>query len=79
MSQTVNGIKYYLSDDCDTLVCKLENSINEMYLDDTKYNETKIDNLESDLEKLQSAIEHNNRMSMQEILDKYHHCFKRYR
>lgn len=79
MSQTVNGIKYYLSDDCDTLVCKLENSINEMYLDDTKYNETKIDNLEADLEKLQSAIECNNRTTMQAILNKYSNMFKRYR
>lgn len=78
MSNTVNGIKYYLSDDCDTLVCKLENALNDLYMDSNS-DESKIDKLESDLEKLQSAIENNNRTSMQTILDKYHHWFKRYR
>ena len=78
MSNTVNGIKYYLADDCDTLVCKLENELNDLYMDSNS-DESKIDNLESDLEKLQSAIEHNNRVLMQVILDKYHHWFKRYR
>lgn len=77
MNQTVNGIKYYLADDCDTLVCKLENALDDQYFGDKDL--SKIDALEIDLSKLELAIECNNRTIMQYFLNKYSHWFKRYR
>ena len=71
----LNGIKYNLIDDCDTLICKLGNKIDDFYYDDVKCD---IDKLEADLEKLQNAIDNNDRNIMQVVFNEYHTMFKRY-
>ena len=71
----VNGIKYNLIDDCDTLICKLENKIDDFYYDNVKCD---IDKLEADLQKLQHAIDNNDRNIMQIVFNEYHTMFKRY-
>lgn len=76
MSITAGGIKYYLMDDCDTLICKLENAIHDC--DDNGYYD-KAEKLEEDLDKLNKAFNRCDRKVMQEMLDKYHSMFKRYR
>lgn len=73
----VKGINYYLRDDCDTLICKLENQIDDFYYNDTPVKS--IDNLEYDLETLENAVSKWDYKTMQIMLDKYHTLFKRYR
>lgn len=70
------GNKFYLNDDCDALLCKLENIADNYYLNDVICN---IDKIELDIEKLENAIENNDINTMQNILDNYRNLFKRYR
>lgn len=71
------GNKFYLVDDCDTLVCKLGNTVHDHYVNDEKCDN--IDKIENDIERLQDAIDTNNTGVMQELLNEYSQLFKRYR
>lgn len=73
------GNKFYLVDDCDTLICKLENTVHDHYhyIDGAKCGN--IDIIENDIERLQDAIDTNNTGVMQELLNEYSQLFKRYR
>lgn len=76
MATRVNGITYHLADDCDTLLCKLDNAAYEAFMDgDYDRNER----LENDRDELEIAINKGDREAMQAMLDKYHTMFKRYR
>lgn len=68
---------FYLVDDCDTLICKLENRLNELYIA-RKFDIERIDRLEKDLEELKTAMRENNKVILQQMLDRYHILFKRY-
>ena len=75
MAMKVNGITYHLADDCDTLLCKLDNAAFEKFMEgDYEASER----LENDRDELEIAINHRDREAMQAILDKYHTMFKRY-
>ena len=76
MATMVNGIKYNLVDDIDTLICKLQNKVDDFYINDVKCD---IETIESDLKKLEIAFEEGNMGIMQKMLDKYHTLFERYR
>lgn len=76
MARTVNGIKYYVVDDADTLLCKLQNKADEFYLEDKPCN---IDKIEADIEKLETAIAKNNIKTMDTMISEYQTLFKRYR
>jgi uncharacterized protein YerC len=69
-------IQYYLKDDCDTLLCKLENIANDYYYYDKPCN---IDKIESDIERLEMAISINDYKTMRSLLNNYMALFKRYR
>ena len=72
---TVNGIRYHLRDDCDTLLCKLDNAAYEAFMDgDYDRNEK----LENDRDRLEIAINHNDLETMQAMLENYRWMFKRY-
>lgn len=73
------GTKFTLLDDCDTLVTKLENQIDDMYFGVVPYDEDKAIELENDLEELRKAIGRYDQVRMYQILYKYHNWFKRYR
>lgn len=70
------GNKFYLVDDCDTLLCKLENIAHDYYMDDEKCD---IDKIENDIGSLQNAIATNDTETMQGIFNEYSQLFKRYR
>lgn len=72
---TVNGISYSLRDDCDTLLCKLDNAAFESFMEGDYDRSEK---LESDRDRLEIAISRNDLETMQEMLDKYRTMFKRY-
>lgn len=76
MANKVNGITYHLADDCDTLLCKLDNAAFESFMEgDYDRNEK----LENDRDRLEIAINRNDLETMQEMLEKYSGMFKRYR
>ena len=76
MAMTVNGIKFRLEDDCDTLECKLGNAIYEANMN-REYE--KADRLAADHAELVLAIHSGDYKKMQEMLNKYMTWFKRYR
>ena len=75
--RTVNGIRYHVVDDADTLLCKLQNKADGYYYDNKVCN---IDKVESDIDALKKAISEkvhaivNNRIqardTIQELSDK---------
>lgn len=72
---TVNGIRYHLRDDCDTLLCKLDNAAYEAFMDgDYDQNEK----LENDRDRLEIAINRNDLETMQAMLENYRGMFNRY-
>mgnify|MGYP006932861401 CR=1 FL=1 len=76
MANKVNGITYHLRDDCDTLLCKLDNAAFESFMEgDYDRNEK----LENDRDRLEIAINRNDLETMQEMLNEYSGMFKRYR
>lgn len=75
MATTVNGIKYNLADDCDTLQCKLDNAAFEAVMEGDF---DKAEKYETDRDRLEVAIRRRDRETMQEILEEYRHWFKRY-
>lgn len=68
--------QFYLHDDCDTLLVKLENIIHDYYISDIKCD---IEKMEKDREILENAIKINDTKTMQYVLDNYSTLFKRYR
>lgn len=76
MATKVNGITYHLADDCDTLLCKLDNAAYEAFMDGD-YDRS--ERLENDRDELEIAINKGDRSKMQEVLEKYRMMFKRYR
>lgn len=72
---TVNGISYSLRDDCDTLLCKLDNAAFERFMEG-EYE--KSEKLEEARDRLEIAIRRRDAETMQAILDEYHGMFKRY-
>ena len=76
MATRVNGITYHLADDCDTLLCKLDNAAFDAFMDGD-YDRS--ERLENDRDELEIAINRRDREAMQDMLDKYHTMFKRYR
>lgn len=74
----INGHKFYLLDDCDALLCKLENIFYDYCMDDNVSYE-KVVETEDEIKKLQNAINKNDVEVMQQMLNKYHTLFKRYR
>lgn len=77
MTITVNGIKYNLIDDCDTLLVKLENITYDYYVNDI--DRKNIDEIDKDETALREAIENDDYAVMQTMWNKYHTLFKRYR
>ena len=77
MSTTVNGIKYNLIDDCDTLLVKLENITYDYYVNDI--DRKNIEEIEKDEAALREAIEDCDYAVMKKMWNKYHTLFKRYR
>ena len=75
MATRVNGIAYHLADDCDTLLCKLDNAAFEAFMDGEYDTNAQ---LEEDRDRLEAAINNSDREVMQEMLDKYHTMFRRY-
>lgn len=75
MATKVNGITYHLADDCDTLLCKLDNAAYEAFMEGDYDRNAK---LEEDRDRLEIAINRRDREAMQEILEKYRTMFKRY-
>lgn len=75
-SRTVKGIKYYVIDDAQTLLCKLQNKVDAYYYDG---NECNIDKLEADIEILDKAISCNDITTMDTMISNYSSLFKRYR
>lgn len=76
MENNINGITYHLADDCDTLLCKLDNAAFESFMEgDYDRNEK----LENDRDRLEIAINRNDLETMQEMLNEYSGMFKRYR
>ena len=76
MATRVNGITYHLADDCDTLLCKLDNAAFDAFMDGD-YDRS--ERLENDRDELEIAINRRDREAMQAMLDKYHTMFNRYR
>lgn len=76
MATTVKSITYHLADDCDTLLCKLDNAAFEAFMENDY---DRCEQLENDRDELEIAINHGDRETMQAMLDKYHTMFKRYR
>ena len=72
----VNGIKYYVTDDADTLLCKLQNKADDYYYDDK---DCDIDKIEADIKVLERAIVQNDIKVMDRMVSEYHQLFKRYR
>ena len=66
---------YSLCDDCDTLLVKLQNKIDDYYYEGIKVD---IDKLEEVADKLENAIDSNNKKLMRSILNSYSTMFKRY-
>ena len=75
MVTRVNGITYNLADDCDTLLCKLDNAAFEAFMYGEYGTNAK---LEEDRDRLEAAINDRDYEVMQEMLDKYHTMFRRY-
>lgn len=75
MATRVNGITYHLADDCDTLLCKLDNAAYEKFMSGD-YDEA--ERLEQDRDALEIAINHRDREAMEGMLNKYRSAFKRY-
>lgn len=76
MANKVNGITYHLRDDCDTLLCKLDNAAFESFMEG-EYE--KSEKLEEARDRLEVAINRRDRETMQAILEEYSGMFKRYR
>lgn len=76
MANKVNGITYHLHDDCDTLLCKLDNAAFESFM---KGEYEKSEKLEEARDRLEVAINRRDRETMQAILEEYSGMFKRYR
>ena len=72
---TVNGIRYHLRDDCDTLLCKLDNAAYESFMEGDYERNAR---LEEDRDRLEIAISRNDLETMQAILENYRGMFKRY-
>lgn len=73
--RTVNGIRYHVVDDADTLLCKLQNKADGYYYDNKVCN---IDKVESDIDTLEKAISENDIKTMDKMISEYHQLFKRY-
>ena len=67
--RTVNGIRYHVVDDADTLLCKLPNKADGYYYDNK---------VESDIDALKKAISENDIKTMDKMISEYHQLFKRY-
>ena len=76
MATKVNGITYHLRDDCETLICKLDNLAYEKFMEGDYDASFKY---ETDRDELEIAFEKNDREAMQAILENYRGLFKRYR
>ena len=76
MYTAVNGIKFYLRDDIDTLICKLQNIKDDYYYNNKSCN---INKNEDDLKVLITAFEEDDVSTMKKLWNEYHMLFKRYR
>ena len=76
MATKVNGITYHLRDDCEILICKLDNLAYEKFMEGDYDASFKY---ETDRDDLEIAVEKNDREAMQAILENYRGLFKRYR
>lgn len=73
--RTVNGVRYHVVDDADTLLCKLQNKADDYYYDNMGCD---IDKVESDIDVLEKAISENDIKAMDKMISEYHQLFKRY-
>ena len=71
----INGVRFYLRDDCDTLLCKLQNIADDYYYNN---NPCDIDKVEDAIDRLETAIDSNDIRTMQSIFNGFHVLFKRY-
>ena len=78
MNRTYNGSTFYLRDDCDTLICKLENKINDLEFN-PGCDKCKLDKYYEDLDDLERAFVENDIKEMNRLMNEYHQWFKRYR
>ena len=76
MATKVNGITYHLRDDCETLICKLDNLAYEKFMDGDYDASFKY---ETDRDELEIAFEKNDLEARQDILENFRGLFKRYR
>lgn len=78
MSRIYNGNRFYLVDDCDTLIVKLENAIRE---EESKpdYDIDLLDRLDKYLDDLQRVMREGDYVTMERILNEHSYMFKRYR
>ena len=73
--RTVNGVRYHVVDDADTLLCKLQNKADDYYYSGK---DCEIDKVESDIDKLEKAISKQDIRTMDKMISEYHQLFKRY-
>jgi hypothetical protein len=76
MATKVNGNTYHLRDDCETLICKLDNLAYEKFMEGDYDASIKY---ETDRDDLEIAVDKNDREAMQAIIENYRGLFKRYR
>ena len=75
----MTAVKFNLLDDCDTILCKLQNRIDEYYIDDVRdYTVEQIDQFETDAEMLQTAIQERDYRVLKSMHNKYQFTLKRY-
>lgn len=76
MAMRINGITFNLIDDCDSLICKLENKAYDCFMEGDYIKSEKYDD---DADTLKGAVENRDYMTMRKIFNEYCHWFKRYR
>ena len=76
MATTVPGITSHLKDDCETLLCTLDNLAYDKFMEGDYEASFKY---ETDRDELEIAFEKTDREAMQAILENYRGLFKRYR
>ena len=75
----MNAGTFYLIDDCDTILCKLQNRIDEFYIEGVSdYTIEQIDQFETDTCKLQTAIQERDFRTLKHLHNKYQFALKRY-
>jgi len=73
---TYKGNKFYLIDDCETLLCKLKNIMHDCFMN-SRFDKYVI--FENDAKLLQEAISIKDVETMQNMINKYSQLFKRYK